>query len=602
MIVSATFMLFILNGIDSVRTRSATIGPGGFNSIMQLDHGLDDYSNALRKYQLRVDSEEEQRWKKEYQNEFNILWGNLTYFDLRFLEIGSTESLLVNFKHDAQQFLSKTESYMATDYSLTAEDVSSILTELSVLQIQVHEMGREYFQSSIVYRDTWVTNLGNLYKLLLFFSAVSLTTACLLVAFLIRSNHKKNALIQEADDARTELSSTVAELRSGRLEQRAKDSFIAAASHDLRQPLHALGLFLGSLEAHVVDEKGRSTLNEAIECSTNLGSLFNSLLDLSRLDAGVVSVEYEHFRIQKLVAMLQLEFQAKTSQSSVDIQMQVQDAIVRTDPILLSRIVRNLIENALIHSNADTITVSCTKKHNIVQLEVKDNGVGISQAEQQRVFTEYYQINNRSTGTGKGLGLGLSIVKRLAELLEMRMVLQSEIGVSTSFTMNIPVGDENLIEASYVPEKVVPNALQSTGRTIAVVDDDEKICAAMSSMIQSIGLNAVTATTADTLIDTLIELDLTPSLIVADYRLEKGRTGDQAIVQLCRALNINVPGLLITGDTAPIHVAEAAKSGFEILHKPVQPAQLSEKIRIILAEQINNSVQTNTDTALTVAN
>jgi len=570
-------MLFILNGIDSVRTRSATIGPGGFNAIIQLNHGINEYANALEQYRYNIaNPHEHTHWRKLYQAKFNILWGNFNHFNLRSLELGSTDSLQLK--------------------------ISAVLDDLTVLRDQIHELGTEYFHSSINYRDTWVENLSNLYKLLLFFSAVLVTTACLLIAFLFRSNHKKNMLIQEADDARSALSSTVEELRSGRLEQRAKDSFIAAASHDLRQPLHALGLFLGSLDAHIVDDKGRSTLNEAIECSTNLGSLFNSLLDLSRLDAGIVKVELEHFRLQNLVDMLQHEYQAKTFQTPIEIKMQVEDAVVKSDPILLSRIVRTLIENALIHSRADTITVKCVKKNNIFQLMVQDNGVGISLAEQGRVFNEYYQINNRSSGAGKGLGLGLSIVKRLADLLDMRISLQSEVGVSTTFTMDINAGDERKVIEPESAHSVMPTPWRDTGGTIAVIDDDEKICIAMASMLQSMGLNAITATSADELIDIVIESDAMPNMIVADYRLQKGKTGDQAIIQLRRALNMNIPGLLITGDTAPHHVADAARSGFEMLHKPVQPAELSDKIMTTLANHLEEATRIEAKSAVSVAN
>jgi len=596
-------MLFILKGIDTVRTRSDTIGPAGFNSIVQLNHGIDNYAIALEEYRFNIGDQNKQRhWAKEYQTEFDILWGNLNYSILRSPKFGSTENLLLNFQNSSQQFLHKTEDLMSTERELNAEQVTLVLDDLNALRNEVHEISREYFRNYLIYRDTLTENLDNLYKLLLLFSAILFATAGLLIAFLIRSNHKKNILIREADDARNALSSTIEELRSGRREQRAKDSFIAAASHDLRQPLHALGLFLGSLEAHIVDKEGRATLNDAIDCSTNLGSLFDSLLDLSRLDAGVVKVEHEHFRLENLVAMLQQEYQAKTSHSPIDIKVEVQDEIVKSDPILLSRIIRNLIENALIHSLADTITVKCVKKNNVVLLTVQDNGIGISQAEQQRVFNEYYQINNRSSGSGKGLGLGLSIVKRLANLLDMRITLQSEVGVSTTFTMDICAGDEQQIVNAPSEQNSMPTLLQNSGVTIAVIDDDEKICSAMTSMLQSIGLNAITATSADALIDSVIESDTIPSMIVADYRLQKGKTGDQAIVQLRRALNLDLPGLLITGDTAPIHVAEAAQSGFELLHKPVQPVELSNKIRTILSKQLEATIQNNTEPAVTIAN
>ena len=602
MIISAIFMLFILKGIDSVRTCATAVGPGKFDSLIQLNHGIDNYAIALQQYQFNIGKiDEQQYWASEYQSEFNTLWKNLNYFAPSTDEFGTTESLLLSFKQDAQQFSINTEHLMTTEHELNAEQVATVLDDLNVLRSQIHEVGREYFHSYLAYRDIWTKKLSNLYKQLLFFSAVLATTTGLLIAFLIRSNRKKNMLIRETADARSALSNTVEELRSGRREQRAKDSFIAAASHDLRQPLHALGLFLDSLKAHVVDNKGKSTLNEAIECSASLGSLFNSLLDLSRLDAGIVKVEREHFKLQYIVAILQHEYQAKTVQLPVDIKIQVQDeVVVNSDPILLLRIVRNLIENALIHSHADTITVKCIKKNNFFQLSVQDNGVGISQAEQQRVFNEYYQINSRSSGAGKGLGLGLSIVKRLADLLDMRITLQSEVGVSTTFTMDICAGDERQIMNTQSRPNAMQNIMRGADGIVAVIDDDEKICTAMASMLQSIGLRTITATSADSLIDNIIESDTIPSIIVADYHLQKGKTGDQAIIQLRRALNMDIPGLLITGDTAPKHVADAAQSGFELLHKPVQPAELSNKIRNILEKRPTKTTKSEAESDVTL--
>jgi len=133
MIVSATFMLFILKGIDSVRTRSAAIGPGGFNSLIQTAHGINDYAVALEQYRFNIgNGEEQQRWAKEYKSEFEILWGNLNHFTLRSPQIGSIDNLLSNFRHDAQQFLEKTESTMSVENTLDADQVTIVLDDLAV--------------------------------------------------------------------------------------------------------------------------------------------------------------------------------------------------------------------------------------------------------------------------------------------------------------------------------------------------------------------------------------------------------------------------------------------------------------------------------------
>lgn len=579
MIVSTIVMVVVLSGIDSVRARSTTAGPGGFNSLNQLDHALDKYSNALDEYRFNIgDPEQMNTLSAEYQNQFNIIWGNLEYFNIRLPEQVDENNQFANFKHDAQQFLQQTEAAMAADQILSADQVTQVMSNLRVLQDQVHAMGIEYFISSLSFRDNWVNTLNNLYKLLYIFGAALILAAGLLVALLIRSNSRKNALVLEAESARNELSSSIAELRSGRLEQRAKDSFIASASHDLSQPLHALGLFLGSLETHVKGTQAQETLHDAIECSNNLGYLFKSLMDISRLDAGVVEVENQHFHLNKLVVMLEHEFQVKAQDASININIQLDNAVVYSDPILLSRVVRNLIENAIVHSNANLITVSCSSASDYHQLIIEDNGRGISRSEQQRIFGEYYQINNNDPSAVKGLGLGLAIVNRLAELLNTKISLESKLGAYTRFSLRIPQGLASQVAQSTIPVLTNNVTKLTSDAVIAVIDDDENICVAMSLMLRNIGFDAITGTSTDIIIDKFIESEKLPDLIVADYRLLKGQTGDQAVVQLKRALNVDVPALLVTGDSSPLNIAHATNSGFDLMHKPIQPQELSRKI------------------------
>lgn len=587
MIVSTVVIVFVLSGIDSVRARSTSANPGTFNSLMHIDRSLDNYANALNEYRMSIGDDEQMRTSStEYQRQFNIIWGNLKHFYIQLPDDSGKTTSFANFKHITEHFLQKTEPSMSTDQTLSANQISLITTDLSIVQDEIHHMGSEFFFILLSFRDNLVNNINKLYKFLYIFAAALIGAACLLVALLIHSNNRKNILIKEADSARHDLSRTVAELRSGRIEQRSKDTFIASASHDLSQPLHALGLFLGSLKTHIPDSKGRETLHNAIQCSNNLGNLFKSLMDMSRLDAGLVEVKKKHFRLDQLMETLEQEFKVKAQNTAININIQLDDAVVFSDPILLSRIIRNLIENAFVHSDANLISVSCSSSTDHKLLHIEDNGRGISKSEQKRIFGEYYQISNNASAAATGLGLGLSIVNRLAELLETKISLESEIGVSTSFTLRIPQGQSN----KATPQ--VSNALQNSvtalkpGVVVAVVDDEEIICSAMSLMLSNIGIEAITGTSTDALIDNIIESDKLPDLIVADYRLSKGQTGDQAIEQLKRALNIDVPALLVTGDTSPISMAHADSSGFDLLHKPIQPNELSTKIKQMLLDSV----------------
>jgi len=574
-------MLYILGGIDKVRARSTNAGPGGFSSLIKIDHSLDRYHDSLIDYRYHInDPELVNTLSTKFQNEFNIVWGNLEVFTLQFhgKPDKTKEALLSNFKHDARQFLRTHETTMEADQVLSGNQVSQVIYDLRVIQEHINVLGREYYFTSLSYRDDWVHDLNRLHKLLYIFSAALIGAACLLVALLIRSNKRKNSLVKQAVIARREQSNALKELRSGRLEQRAKDSFIASASHDLSQPLHALGLFLGSLDTHVTDAQGRETLHDAIQCSNNVGYLFKSLLDMSRLDAGIVEVDKKHFYIDELINMLEQEYRTKANNAGFDIDIQLDNAVVYSDPILVSRIIRNLIENAIAHSEANLITIRCSTSSGQHFLEIEDNGSGISEGEQKRVFSEYYQISHSASAQTKGLGLGLSIVNRLAELLDTKISLTSELGVSTRFTIGLQQGIESKVDRLTKANVSEGVALLNSDIVVAVVDDDENICAAMSAMLHSIGFEAVTATSTDALIDKLIETGKLPHLIVADYRLSKGQTGDQAIVQLKRALSIEVPALLVTGDTSPLSVANATSSGFDLLHKPIEPIELSAKI------------------------
>jgi len=582
MLASAIVMALVLREIVSVREHSLDAGPGGFHNVIKLQNLASTYSSSLVKYRQSMgNAEQMQFWSTEYLRIYNILYSAFDNIYIDFPRNSEHQEAVLQLKHDSAEFLRMSDPLMQPNMLIGKEDTTNLLTAIENLQQQLHQNGANYFNYTAVYRDNWVDKLNRLQTLLWFFTACLIAAAGSLVGLLIRSNSRKNMLVKEAETAKLALSTTVEELRSGKLEQRAKDSFIAAASHDLRQPLHALGLFLGSLESHIDSSEGRNTLEAANRCSNNVGDLFNSLLDISRLDAGVVEVNKKHFRLLPLMQMLEQEFRAKANSKNISLKLDIRDLIVYTDPILLSRIVRNLIENALLHSQASEILIQFRERNYC--LVVEDNGRGIPPHEQQQVFKEYYQLDSRSVGSGKGLGLGLSIVQRMADLLDVPVTMNSVPTSHTRFEMTLPAGDvEKVIDRDLAQQVSEDLVRASSGMTVCVIDDEENILSAMSLMLTQMGLKTIAARNADKAIDKCVESDVLPDLIVADYRLEKGHTGDQAIVQIRRALNTNVPGMLVTGDTSPVHVAEATKSGFVLLHKPVQPAELATRIAELL--------------------
>ncbi len=359
----------------------------------------------------------------------------------------------------------------------------------------------------------------------------------------------------------------------------AKNKFIATASHDLRQPLHALGLYLDVLESKLSDDDQRALISKIKNSSKALSVLFNSLLDLSRLDAGVVEVEPSHFSVSALLEGLREEFREVAADKSLAIMFEQSDAAVFTDPVLLERILRNLIQNAVTYTNEGCVKVKCHLQADYLEIRIVDTGPGIPQYEQNAIFSEYYQLEHEGRRPTIGLGLGLAIVRRLVDLLEISFELESESGKGSTFSIQLPLGDVRLIESV----QTVSNVSELSGQIVLVIDDDSDILDGMIHVLESHGCVPVSALSVSEAIDTLTGRDLVPTAIVADYRLENGQTGDEAIELIREEFNADIPAVIVTGDTSADRLIEATNSGFQLLHKPVQPAELIGELSSILA-------------------
>ena len=361
----------------------------------------------------------------------------------------------------------------------------------------------------------------------------------------------------------------------------AKSRFLASASHDLRQPIHALGMFLGALTQHEMSDEMRRLVGH-MEGSVNaMDSLFSSLLDISRLDAGVVQSHPQTFRIDSLMDRICRDNISEAQEKNIRLSYCQSSLTVFTDPILLERILRNIISNAVRYTDKGRVLVGCRRRGKRLKIEVWDSGRGIPQNQQDRVFEEFYQLGNPERDRTKGLGLGLAIVKRLTVILDCPFELRSQPGKGTVFTVSVPVTNaESLAEQA---ADLSPGLLRRG--LILVVDDEITIREAMRSLLSGWGHEVILAGSGPEMLEQLAHCPRRPDLIICDYRLRAGENGIDVIRGLQAEYNEDIPAVLITGDTAPDRLSEAKASGFLLLHKPVANVKLRATISHLMAHE-----------------
>jgi two-component system, sensor histidine kinase len=355
----------------------------------------------------------------------------------------------------------------------------------------------------------------------------------------------------------------------------AKSTFLAAASHDLRQPVHALGLLAGALRGIAIPLEGKMLLDQ-IEASTNaMDGLFTALLDISRLDAGVVEVRRRSFAIGPLLTRICRDHADEARAKNISLTSKQSDAVVYSDPVLLGRILSNLISNAVRYTDHGRVVVACRPRGPAVSIQVWDTGRGIPHDQQDRVFQEYYQLGNAERDRAKGLGLGLAIVRRMTDLLDCKLTLRSQLGRGSCFELTIPVS-----RGASEPVEAQPAALSGAPARgfIVVIDDELAIQQAMGSLLTGWGHDVVTAGSGDEALQRLSSRPDRPDLVICDYRLRYGENGIAIIERMRSEYNQDIPAMLITGDTAPDRLAEARASQLILLHKPVSNSKLRAAI------------------------
>ena len=358
----------------------------------------------------------------------------------------------------------------------------------------------------------------------------------------------------------------------------AKSKFLAAASHDLRQPLHALTLFTSALD-EVSPSPQAQTLVRQINTSVKaLQSLFDALLDISRLDAGTIKVDKIHFSLQPMLDTLANDYNPQAAEKDLIIHWPNTGLAVYSDINLFEQILRNFISNAIRYTPAGEICVRIKHNDRHVSIEVVDSGIGIPIEKHQMVFNEFLQLNNPERDRSKGLGLGLAIVQRTANLLGHTISLTSEPGKGATFAVHADLGDNAKIPVGVEQELYAQGDLSLAG-IVLVIDDEHSVLAGTRSLLNLWGYTVITATDQTEAITKLEKVNQIPDAIIADYRLRDNRTGLDAVRAIHERYHDDIPVLIVTGDIATEHLRDVNSSGFPVLHKPVAPGKLRAFLR-----------------------
>jgi signal transduction histidine kinase/CheY-like chemotaxis protein len=371
---------------------------------------------------------------------------------------------------------------------------------------------------------------------------------------------------------------------------RAKTQFFSAASHDLRQPLHAMGLFAEALRQRTHEPEVAQLVNSINESVDALEGLFSELLDITRIDGGGVEVHPESFEIAEIFRKLRLHFEPAAFEKGLALRFRGGRYAALADPLLVERILRNLVSNAIRYTSDGSVLVSARRRGDRLLLQVWDTGPGIREDERARVFEEFYQVPGTAAATGegkRGLGLGLAIVKRLAALMNAPLALRSEMGRGTVFTLELPPGKTPRAGARAVPGKA-PIGVTLEGRLIVVVEDEAAVREGLEVLLRGWGATieafdsvAATKAWAEASDPALVK----PALVIADYRLDPGETGVAAIIALRSRFGAALPAIVVTGSSMTGHDKEALEHDFHLLIKPVLPNKLRAMIAFKLGSK-----------------
>lgn len=350
-----------------------------------------------------------------------------------------------------------------------------------------------------------------------------------------------------------------------------KTKFLAAASHDLRQPLNSALLFLDAIEGSILPSNERGFLNKTKVALGSLNNLLGSLLDVTKLDIGMIDPHINHFPLADVLDPLADEYAELSSNSSLSFRYVPSSSIVRSDQHLLETVVRNLVTNAIRYTPGGKVLMGCRRLQNKVRVCVYDTGIGIPAEELKRIFEAYYQSTSPGITQATGMGLGLSIVDRIAALLSLELHVISEPGKGSMFAVDVPLGDARKIVETRYPD-IITDSLRD--RVMVVIDDSPDVLNSMKANIDRWGCQTIFATDASQALVELISSDLEPDVIISDYHLAQGEKGFTVIDQIRQEFSNEIFSVLMTSDPDPEIRELSRRKGHAFMTKPLNMAKL----------------------------
>lgn len=350
----------------------------------------------------------------------------------------------------------------------------------------------------------------------------------------------------------------------------AKSKFLAAASHDLQQPIHAQGLFMAVLGSTELNAQQRTLLDNACTAGEASAEMLNTLLDFSRIEAGVIDPVVQSFSLQNLLNKIEREFAPQADAIGLVYRSRETPLVGYSDPALVELILRNLVSNALRYTSTGGLLVVSRKRGATACLEVWDTGVGIETAQFKEVFREFHQLGNPERDRRKGMGLGLAIAEGLSKQLGHCLSLDSRLNQGSVFRLSLPLTESTLNQEAL---PAITSLANLSGARDLVIDDDVSVLSGMTYLLRSWGCICLTAGSLTEAIELLKKGHLI-DMVISDFRLREQHSGINAIEAVRALSSTNLPALLVTGDTAPDRLREAQNSRLPLLHKPVAPEQL----------------------------
>ncbi|HJV27327.1 MAG TPA: ATP-binding protein [Aromatoleum sp.] len=392
----------------------------------------------------------------------------------------------------------------------------------------------------------------------------------------------ERALLANEERSRQQLEKLVmqrtAELATAKVEaeraNNAKTRFLAAVSHDLRQPLSALSLYIGTLGGKSPTVVDGQVVTNMKNCVTSLSGMLSNLLDLSKLEAGIVTAEPSDFMLDALIANVVSSQEPEANAKGLQLRWVVHPLIARTDAILFRRIVENFVSNSIRYTDTGGVLIGCRRRQGKMWVEVWDTGLGIPEDKTTEIFEEFRQLGNYERNRAKGTGLGLAIVAKTAALLGLQIRVRSRLGKGSMFAVEIPLGEaiKPVFSHEYVNRPL----------RIALVEDNVEVALALIHSLTIAGHEVVAAASRDEL---LPRLDCrAPDIVISDYRLVGRETGFDVIASLRRAFGDDLPALLITGDTDPSVIRRMAAQRIRVQHKPLDFDALQSRIADLVAD------------------